>query len=260
MKLNPIFKNGKSLILPYDHGIEHSPTDFNLVNVDPQYVIDLAIKGKFNAFVCQAGIAHHYIEHHKKTVPLVIKLNAKGKIPKIEPISVQNCSVKRAVKLQADAVGYTIYLGSEHEREMFKEFGKIVEEAHDYSLPVIVWVYPRGRFVKDDLTTDILAYAARTGLELGADVVKVKYNNDKEGYKWVVQNAGKAKLIVSGGPGIELGEKYLRHVRDFMDAGASGMAIGRNIWQSEKPLKITKALKSLIFDNAKVKDALKWLK
>jgi len=259
-KINPFFQKGKSLILAYDHGIEHGPKEFDLTNVDPQYIVDIAVKGKFSALACQSGIARHYVDHHSKRVPLIIKLNGKTNIPQIEPISLQNCSVKRAVDLRADAVGYTIYLGSEHEREMFKEFGKVVEEAHDYLIPVMAWIYPRGKWVKDKLSTDILAYAARVGLELGADAVKLKYNSDKEGFKWVVKSAGQAKVMVAGGPKVEFGNKYLREVKDFMDAGASGMAVGRNVWKSDKPLKVTKALKSIIFDGAKVKDALKWLK
>lgn len=258
-KLNTIFKNNKSLILAYDHGMEHGPKEFNLVNVDPQYIVDIAVKGKYNALACQAGLAYHYVDHNKKTIPLIIKLNGRTNIPQIEPVSKQNCSVKHAVNLNADAVGYTIYLGSEYERKMFKEFGQIVEEAHDYSMPVMAWIYPRGKWVKDDLSTEILAYAARVGLELGADAIKIKYNSDKEGFKWVVQCAGKAKVMVAGGPKLE-GDQVLREVRDFMDAGASGMAVGRNVWKSDKPLNMTKALKSIIFDNAKVKDALKWLK
>jgi class I fructose-bisphosphate aldolase len=53
------------------------------------------------------------------------------------------------------------------------QFSKIVEEAHDYSIPVILWAYPRGEFVKNPLSTDTLAYAARVALELGADFVKL---------------------------------------------------------------------------------------
>lgn len=259
-KINPIFKNEKSLILAYDHGMEHGPSEFDMTNVDPKYIVDIALKGKYNALACQAGIARHYVDHHQKKVPLIIKLNGKTNIPQIEPISLQNCSVKRAVDLRADAVGYTIYLGSEHERKMFAEFGKIVEEAHDHMIPVLAWIYPRGKYVRDDLHTNVLAYAARVGLELGADAIKIKYNSDKEGFKWVVKSAGKAKIVVAGGPRVENGEKFLGEVRDFMEAGASGMAVGRNVWKSDKPLKVTKALKSIIFDGAKVKDALKWLK
>ena len=240
--------------------MEHRPSEFNLTNVDPQYIVDLAIKGKFSALACQSGLAYHYVDHHNKRVPLIVKLNGKTNIPQTEPVSLQNCSVKRAVDLRADAVGYTIYLGSEYERKMFEQFGKIVEEAHDYMIPVMAWVYPRGKWVKDPLSTETAAYAARVALELGADAVKMKYNSDKEGFKWVVKCAGKTKVMVAGGPRIENGEKFLGEVRDFMEAGASGMAVGRNVWKSDKPLKVTKALKSILFDNAKVKDALKWLK
>ena len=259
-KMNPIFQKEKSLVLAYDHGMELGPKEFNLVDVDPHHVINIAVKGKYSALACEAGLAYHYIEHYKKKVPLVVKLNGKTKIPKIEPISLQNCSVKRAVSLGADAVGYTIYLGSEHESKMLSEFGRIAGEAHDYLIPVMAWIYPRGKYVKDPLSTEMTAYAARVGLELGADAVKLKYNSDKEGFKWVVKCAGKAKVMVAGGPKLSNQNKFLGEVRDFMEAGASGMTVGRNVWTSKEPLKVTKALKSIIFENAKVKEALKWLK
>ena len=110
------------------------------------------------------------------------------------------------------------------------------------------------------MATETLAYAARVGLELGADAIKLKYNGDKNGFRWVVKSAGRAKVMVAGGPRIEDNKKLLKEVHDFMEAGASGLAVGRNVWQAKEPLKMTQALKAIIFDGATVEGALKWLK
>ena len=247
------------LLLAYDQGLEHGPSDFNLNNVDPDYIIQIGIKGGYKGLILQKGTAEYYHENYSKKIPLIVKLNGKTNIPQIEPVSRQICSVKKAVDLGADAVGYTIYIGSENEPEIFKEFGQIQEKAHDYGLPVIAWMYPRGKAISNDLDTNLLAYAARIGLELGADILKMKYNGDKEGLKWIVKCAGKAKISIAGGHKADEKE-FLTELKDALGAGAVGMAVGRNVWQHNKPLSITKAIKKIIFENKSVKEAIKLLK
>ena len=248
INLNKIMTKGKAIYLAYDQGLEHGPTDFNSKNIDPNYIINIAKKGKFNGIIFQKGIAEKYNKEIKDSkIPLIIKLNGKTSLLKIEPYSPQLCSVQEAVDLGAVAVGYTLYIGSKHEGKMFKEFEIIQEQAHEYGLPVIVWLYPRGKAVKNDLDKNLLAYAARVGLELGADIIKMKYNGNKEDLKWIIKSAGKVKVVIAGGSKTnEL--DLLKQTKELMSAGASGLAIGRNIWQSDKPLELTKKLKKIIFN------------
>jgi len=242
IKLNKLLTKNKSLILTYDHGLEHGPAEFNLRNIDTDYILNIALKGRFSAVALQSGLAEKYFHNYRKKIPLIVKLNGKTNISQVEPVSRQICSVKRAVKLGADAVGYTIYLGSDFENVMFSEFGKIAEEAHDFRIPVIAWMYPRGKGIGNDRSTEILAYAARAGLELGADFVKVAYNHDAE-----------------GGPKKE-NKDTLQCTAEVMKAGAAGLAVGRSVWQHEEPLKMAAALKRIVFENKSVNEAMKALK
>lgn len=251
LKIERILTKGKSLLLAMDQGLEHGPKDFNLKTIDPDYVLDIARKGGYNGMILQRGVAEKYYENYKNDIPLILKVNGRASIAKLDPYAPVLCSVKRAVQLGAAAVGYTVYLGSPLEPKIFKEFSEIHEEAHQYGIPVIAWMYPRGVFVPNDTDTDLLAYAARVGLELGADFVKMKYNGDAEGFKWVVKCAGRTKLLVAGGEKKPEPELY-REVKEVMNAGATGMAIGRNVWQSDKPLEITKNLKKIIFEGKKL--------
>src|SRR3972149_8786099 len=119
IKLNKILKNGKTMFLAYDHGLEHGPRDFNDKDADPNYILDIAKKGKYNAVIFQKGIAEKYNDKIRKLkIPLIIKLNGKTNLSGGEPISRQICSVKEALKLGAVAVGYTIYIGSRYESVM----------------------------------------------------------------------------------------------------------------------------------------------
>jgi len=258
-QINKILRNGKSLVLAYDHGLEHGPVDFDLSSIDPNYILDIAEKAGFNAVVMHHGVAEKYYSTFKNKVPLIIKLNGKTNIPNIEPISAKVCSIKRAIQLGAELVGYTIYIGSRNESKMFEEFGKIVEEAHDYGIPVVAWTYPRGEFIEDELSVKTLAHATRVGLELGADFIKIKFNNNIEGFKWVVKAAGRAKVFVAGG---EKNSEYefLQEAYDVMQTGAVGLAVGRNIWQHSQPLKISEALKRIVFDGRTVDEAMQLLR
>ena len=251
IKLNKILKNGRAVFLAYDQGLEHGPTDFNDKNVDPKYIIDIAKKGKLNALIFQKGIAEKYQKEIKKSgIPLILKLNGKTKIRKGEPFSPLICTVKEAINLGADAVGYTIFIGSEHESEMFEEFERIEREAHAKFLPVITWIYPRGKSVKNDTSKEMISYAARVGLELGADIVKIKYGNNTEDLKWAVKAAGKTKVVISGGAKKSEAD-FLKQIKEIMKTGAIGMAIGRNIWQHPKPLELVKKIKKIVFAKSK---------
>ena len=243
--MNAFLKNGKGIFLAYDQGLEHGPSkDFNDRNVDPAYIIDLAERGGFTGLVLQKGTAEKY---YNGKVPLILKLNGKSSLPQGEPLATAICSVEQAIELGAKGVGYTIYLGSAHEHIMLQEFGQIQEQAHKHGIPTIAWVYPRGAAVKDDTSKEIVAYAARAGLEAGADAVKIKYTGDRESFSWAVKSAGKAKVFMSGGPKAPSDEDFLAQVRGVMDAGATGLAVGRNVWQHEDPMRMAAALREIIF-------------
>ncbi|MBI5392075.1 fructose-bisphosphate aldolase [Candidatus Woesearchaeota archaeon] len=258
-KIRDLLNENKALFLSMDQGLEHGPKDFNLTTIDPKYVLEIALKGQYSGMILQKGIAEKYYENYRHEIPLIIKVNGKTSLVQTDPYSPQLCSVKNAVKLGAKAVGYTIYLGSSYEAEMLREFSKIAEEAHDHGIPVIAWMYPRGSFIQNEADTDLLAYAARVGLELGADFIKMKYNGDKQGMKWVVKCAGKTRVLVAGGEKTAP-EHLLQETYEVIQAGATGLAIGRNVWQSSEPLKITEALKAIVFNKKTPEQAVKLLK
>lgn len=243
--MSPFLNNGKSVLLAYDQGLEHGPSkDFDDRNVDPQFIMDTAVGGGFSGIVFQKGVAEKY---YNGKVPLIVKVNGKTALPSGEPISKQVCSVEEAISLGAKGIGYTIYAGSVHEAEMLHEFGRIHEEAHAKDIPAIAWIYPRGESIKNDTAPEIIAYAARIGLELGADAVKIKYTGDPKTFSWAVKSAGKAHVFMSGGPKTPTDEDFLRQVSGVMEAGGTGLAVGRNVWQHPEPLKIAEELKQIIF-------------
>ena len=252
VSLSKITKKGKALYLAYDQGLEHGPaSDFNTKNVNPLYILEIAEKGKFQGVVYQKGIVEKYKKEIKSSsVPLIVKLNGKTNLYNGEPISEPICTVKEAIKLGASAVGFTIYIGSSHEAHMFRNFGKIEKEAHEKKIPVIAWIYPGGKNVKNNTSKEMMSYATRTGLELGADIVKIKYGGNAQGLKWAVKSAGRTKVVVAGGT--KKNEKqFLHDVKNIKKSGAIGLAVGRNIWQHKEPMKITKKIQDILRNDSR---------
>lgn len=268
-----IMPGGRAMILAYDQGFEHGPRDFlqNPPSANFEYILDIAVKGRFTGIVLHAGLAEKYERDIRNSnVPLILKLNGTSELNTEEdPYSPQLYSVEDALELGATAVGYTVYSGSKYEDEMQKEFSKIIREAHRKGIPVIGWMYPRGRSLFDsrsvsktlkialeeqketnlaiDQTPSIVAYGARIGLELGADMVKVKYTGSPESFRWVVQSASPTKVVMSGGPRTSTDEEFLSMVQGVLTAGGIGVAVGRNVWQRKDPLAISDRIRQVIF-------------
>lgn len=246
--LDKITTNGKALFLAYDQGIEHGPSDFDDQNIDPNYILKIGVDGGYNAVIFQKGIAEKYYNNEfKNKIPLILKLNGKTNLVKDQdPYAPLLCTVDEALKLGAVTVGYTIYVGSEYESKMTKEFAEVIRNAHKKNIPVVGWMYLRGKSIVNKDVKELTAYAARLGLELGADLIKIKYPGDLESLKWAVESAGKTRVVISGGAKEEE-DKFLEMAKIVMQSGAIGMAVGRNIWQNENPLRITERLKQIIF-------------
>lgn len=258
--MSRLFRDGKAMFLAYDQGLEHGPKDFNEKNYDPHFIIDIALRNRFTGLIFHKGLAEKYREHYSGKIPLIVKVNGKDNIAKDEPpFSPVVCSVDYAVKLGADAIGYTLYVGSPFESKQMEDFRQIQEQAREYGLPVIGWMYPRGVYVPNDTDPNVVAYGARVGLELGADLLKVKYTGNKDTFKKVVRIAGKSKVLCAGGLKADP-RTFLQQTRDIIDVGAAGIAVGRNVWQSDDPDAITKAVEEVLFNNASVDKAMEKMK
>jgi class I fructose-bisphosphate aldolase len=261
--------NGTALFLPIDQGLEHGPRDFfpNPDSEDPEFQFRLAVEGQYSGIAVQIGLAQKYSRSYAGQVPLIVKLNGKTEIPSdAESFSACLASVEDAVALGADAVGYTLYVGSPAQDRDFAQWETVRRDADRFGMPTIIWAYPRGEAVEKKGGKEsswAIEYAARVGAEVGADVVKINfptespspdspkpYNTEKftpeESIARAVHAAGKTLVLVSGGekePDTELLEK----ARRSFAAGATGLIFGRNTWQRpyEQGLQMAKNLREI---------------
>jgi len=254
---SPLARDGNVLILAYDHGLEHGPVDFEPVpaTMDPGTVFDIATHDAVTGFAIQKGVAEAYYPSYDDAVNLVAKVNGTSNLWMGEYDSAVNWSVDYAAELGADAIGFTLYGGSNHEVEMAEEFRDTQEAARDHDLPIVMWSYPRGQGVKNDTKDGVIAYASRLALELGADVAKVKYPGSQAAMEWVVNAAGPVKVIMSGGSKTD-DRSFLESVEAVMDAGGAGLAVGRNVWQRENAEAMLDALEQVIHEDASAEAAM----
>jgi len=266
--------NGHMLFLPIDQGLEHGPVDFfkNPPSADPEFQFKLAVEGGFSGIALHLGLAEKYAPKYAGKVPIILKINGKTRIPPAnEPVSPMTGSVEDAVRIGADAVGYTLYVGSPNQVADFTQFRQVKRDAERYGMPVIMWAYPRGEAVdskggKNSLYA--IDYAARVADELGADVVKLNVPEDdpqtraqqpkpydslelsyEEGVHKVVKTAGKCLVLFSGG-GMISDEDVIKRAKTCLEQGASGLIFGRNMWQREwnDALVMTKKIKDMMLN------------
>ena len=254
---SPLSRNGKVLILAYDHGLEHGPVDFRDVpeSADPARTFEAATHPAVTSVAVQKGVAEAFYPSYEDDVDLLLKLNGTSNLWMGEPDSAVNCSVEYAESLGASAVGFTVYGGSNREIEMVEEFRDAQEAARTHDLPVVMWSYPRGQGLKNDTKPSTISYAARLALELGADVAKVKHPGSRAAMAEAVRMAGPTKVVMSGGSKTT-DREFLESVKETIDAGGKGLAVGRNVWQRENPTRILDALEQVIFEEATVDEAL----
>ncbi len=244
--------NGTLLFLPLDQGLEHGPVDFfaNPDSLDTDYIFRLGIAGRFSGVAIHVGLAEKYYPKYAGRIPLILKLNGKTAIPSdAQALSPLTGTVEDAIRLGADAVGYTLFVGSPAQDQDIATLNEVRYDCERAGMPLIVWSYPRGEAIGKKGGRDSLYavdYAARVAEELGADIVKINLPSvtsadspkpyptlqmdAMEMARKVVRSAGRCMVLFSGGS--KLGDDdLLKKVDICMQAGATGLIFGRNMWQ-----------------------------
>ncbi len=274
---------GRLFLFAGDQKIEHLNDDFfgpfeegtiPLDDADPEHLFRIASSAKkhIGVFAAQYGLIAKYGRCYTD-IPYLMKMNSKSHLVKTkqaEPVSSSLVSFKDVLYLKKNSglnivgLGYTIYVGSAREDEMFAEAGRLIAAAHRHGMLVVLWIYPRGAAVPDEKDPHVIAGAAGVACCLGADFVKVNYCKregvlSEEAFKEAVLAAGRTGLITSGGGSTDV-RKFLTTLhKQIHVSGASGNATGRNIHQKDlsNALKMCAAVAAITYGNKDVEFAMK---
>ena len=169
-------------------------------------------------------------------------------------------AVEQALRLGADGVKCMVYPWLDSDPHSLLHCACLGAECEKWGMPFLAETIPGGFFAGAEMQTpDKIAAGARVGAEAGADYIKTFYTGDPESFKVVVDNSS-VPVVILGGDKMDTDLDLLQTVHGAIDSGASGVAMGRNIWSHDDPQAITAAIAAIIHDNASVDSALKLLK
>lgn len=248
---------GRLLLIAGDQKIEHLNDDFfgagiSKEDASPEHLFKIASGTKGALFATHLGLISRYGSNYRH-IPYLVKINGKSNIGPNEEKNSSKCfwsagevtNFKKQSGLNIVGIGYTLYLGGKFEAKMMAKAAKAIYEAHQNGLIAILWVYPRGKNIKEE---DIHTIAGGAGVAacLDADFVKVKYpygaKNNKliaEKFKEVIAAAGRTKVVCVGGDKRSAQEMIKTTKEQISISETSGLAIGRNLHQRS----LTDALK-----------------
>ena len=256
-RLNHIFRDdGKALIVAMDHAALFG-TMAGLAK--PGEVIRRVRRGGADAILTSFGVSRQFVKEIGG-MGLILRMDG-GDSPLAQergPIQ-QIYQVQDALRLGADAVGAMGFPGSRFEAQMLPYLSDLIGQCGEWNLPVMAEMLPGGfENPKELWTPENIADACRIGAELGADFIKTAYTGDIDSFASVVEQVY-VPIVVLGGTRSEDPRDLLELVRGAMQAGACGVACGRNIYQFEDPATMVQALAAIIHDGASVDAALELL-
>ena len=188
-------------------------------------------------------------------VPVILRVSGGNSIvgPALSNEGIHT-SMEEAIRLNASAVAFSIYVGTEHEHDTLLALGRLVNEGQRYGIPVLAVTAVGKELEKRDAR--YLSLCCRIAAELGAQIVKTYYCDNFE----KVARSCPVPLVIAGGPKLETGQDVLKLAHDAIREGARGVDMGRNIWQSPNAVGMIKAIRSIVHENISVKEASKILR
>lgn len=243
--------SGKMVIVPIDHGISDGPID-GLINVR-ETVSTIAESGA-NGILMHKGMVQVGFRGSGSDIGLIVHLSA-GTMLSPDPLNkVIVTTVEEAVALGADAISIHVNVGATDTGRMMVEAGEVARDCKRLGMPLLMMMYPRGEKVSNEKDVSVVKIAARIGAELGADIVKTNYTGSKESFREVVEGCPVPVVIAGGCKGTD--REVLQMIKDAMDAGASGVALGRNAFQHKEPKKMIGAVSLIVNKGYSVDDAI----
>jgi len=239
--------DGHCLFLPIDHGYFQGPTrklEQPRKTLEP--ILDYA-----DAIFITRGVLRSSVDPDKAK-PIILRVSGGtsvvGKDLANEGVTT---SMEEAIRLNVAAVGISIFVGSDYEKDSLLNLSKLVDEGEKYGIPVMAVTAVGKELEKRDAR--YLALASRIAAELGARVVKTYWCENFE----KVTGGCPVPVVIAGGPRVDTEMEVFEFVHDGMQKGAVGVNLGRNIWQNEHPVAMIRALRAIIHDNATPKEAQK---
>jgi putative autoinducer-2 (AI-2) aldolase len=239
-------RSNNTVMLAVDHGYFMGPTRRL---EDPKATI-APLSPYADALAVTRGVLRRSVPPESAT-PIVLRVSG-GVTVLQEDLSDEEIttSMAEALRLNVSAVAMSVFVGAPHEHDSLVNLGRLVNEGEAAGMPVMAITAVGKELEKRDAR--YLALACRVSAELGAHLVKTYYC---DGFSKVVEGCP-VPLVVAGGPKLDSDQAALELAHSAIAAGAHGIDMGRNIWQSDHPVPMLKSLRAIVHENASVREAL----
>ncbi len=239
-----IASDGHCLFMPIDHGYFQGPT----TKLERPGETLSPLLPYCDAVFCTRGVLRSAI-NPSNTKPIILRVS--GGTSMVGKDLANEClttSIEEIIRLNASAVGISVFIGSDYEHQTLLNLAELVNECEDYGIPVMAVTAVGKELEKRDAR--YLALCCRITAELGARIVKTYWCENFE----KVVNGCPVPVVIAGGPKVP-DKEVLEFVYDGMQKGAIGVNLGRNIWQNEHPIAMVKAIRAIIHENATAGEA-----
>ena len=240
--INPV--NGRAVMLAVDHGYFLGPTESLEV---PHLTVRPLLK-YCDSLMLTRGVLRTSVDANFP-VPIVLRVSGGSSIIG-EDLSNEKIttSVKESIRLNASALAMSIFVGAKYEHNSLVNLGNLVNDAEEFGIPVLAVTAVGKELKKRD--TRYLSLSCRIAAEFGAHMVKTYYCENFE----KVVNTCPVPVIIAGGPKLEE-RQALELTYNAIKSGASGVDMGRNIWQSKYPVPMIRAVRAIVHENSNVDKA-----
>jgi putative autoinducer-2 (AI-2) aldolase len=238
--------DGHCLFLPIDHGYFQGPTS----KLEKPGETVKPLMEYCDALFVTRGVLRSAIDP-EKTKPVILRVSG-GTSMVGDDLSHEGLttSVQECIRLNATALGMSVFVGSKYEHDSLLNLSRLVDQAEDLGIPVMAVTAVGKELEKRDAR--YLALSCRIAAELGARVVKTYWCENFE----KVVNGCPVPVVMAGGPKTNNELDVFRFVRDGMERGAIGVNLGRNIWQHGHPVAMIKSIRAVIHDDCDANEAL----
>lgn len=235
-------ETGKTVMLAVDHGYFLGPTS-GLENA--RATIEPLLPYA-DSLMLTRGILRTSV-NPKANIPIVLRVSGGSSILKELSNEVITTTIEEAIRLNVSAITCSIFVGSEFEKQSLENLSRLVNEGETYGIPVLAVTAVGKEMARD---SRYLGLACRIAAELGAHFVKTYYCDDFE----KVVGACPIPVIIAGGKKISE-QEALQLSYNAIQRGASGVDMGRNIFQSSSPVNMIRAVRSIVHERANVEKA-----
>ncbi|MFH1441658.1 MAG: 3-hydroxy-5-phosphonooxypentane-2,4-dione thiolase [Candidatus Omnitrophota bacterium] len=245
-RLNQLIPDGKCFFMPIDHGYFQGPTrclERPAETINP-------LLSYYDALFVTRGVLRAAIDP-LNTKPIILRVSGgTSMVGKDLANEVITTSIEEIIRVNASAVGVSVFIGSEYEKQTLSNLANLVNECENYGIPVMAVTAVGKELEKRDAR--YLGLCCRIAAELGARIVKTYWCEDFD----KVVHGCPVPVVIAGGPKCETEKEVFEFVYDGMQRGAIGVNLGRNVWQSAQPVAIAAALQAIIHKKADVKKAM----